>query len=109
MMRDARGFTLIELMIVVAIIAILAGIALPAYNAYRIRASESACLAEMANYAQFSMAALQDGDTPPAAPERACASADTATALGEAIEGRPHPPGVAATRCDMDTGSCRLQ
>ena len=39
----ARGFTLIELMIVVAIIAILAAIALPAYNAYRIRAANGAC------------------------------------------------------------------
>ena len=35
--RHASGFTLIELMIVVAIIAILAAIALPAYQAYVIR------------------------------------------------------------------------
>src|SRR3546814_7391435 len=41
MLRNHRGFTLIELMIVVAIIAILAAIALPAYNAYRVRASRS--------------------------------------------------------------------
>ena len=35
--KPARGFTLIELMIVVVIIAILAAIAFPAYDAYVIR------------------------------------------------------------------------
>jgi len=44
-----KGFTLIELMIVIAIIGILAAIAIPQFNAYRSRAFNAAAQADIHN------------------------------------------------------------
>lgn len=45
--RSYAGFTLIELMIVVAIVAVLAAIAIPMYQIYAARAQVTAALAEI--------------------------------------------------------------
>jgi type IV pilus assembly protein PilA len=108
MRRNARGFTLIELMIVVAIVAVLAAIALPAYSAYRIRAAEGACQAEMKSYANFASAVLQLGAAPAPPPLRACRAADTAVDLVTDITGTPQAPGTRVTSCEMATGNCSL-
>jgi len=51
--RRPRGFTLIELMIVVAVVAILASIALPAYNDSVRKSRRGQAKADLVEYAQM--------------------------------------------------------
>lgn len=52
-MNTQRGFTLLELMIVVVVVGILAAIAVPSYQSYAIktrRAAAAACLMELSQF-----------------------------------------------------------
>lgn len=77
-MKQEKGFTLIELTIVVAIIAILASLALPAYQDYLIRAqvSEGLSVASGARAAVWEYTA-NHGELPPDNPAAGLAAKES--------------------------------
>ena len=70
--RSIQGFTLLELMVVVAIIGVLAAIALPAYQGYAVRAKVSEVILAMSACRTTISEIYQSGGTAPAAGSWGC-------------------------------------
>lgn len=111
-MTTTKGFTLIELMIVVVIIGVLAMLALPTYQDFVKKSRNRACLFEVKAYANATLYALndQDDDTKPNVPTLgACASITDASSWTtsnrqDKITAIAKPPSSAIIECDLAAG-----
>lgn len=113
--KNMKGFSLIEIIIIIGILSILAAISVPIYKGFVIQALDNSCLHEVKGYSNQVYTFLNDQDddyilTSPVV--SACASITDASQwlVSEGtIIARVKEPSTSQIECNISTGApCRI-